>query len=296
MSILGTITAGAELRPHLCLVYGPDGVGKSTFASEWPNPVFLDTENGTSRLSVRRKVVSKYSEAVELVKALTEEKHDYKTLVVDTLDWLESMLWKHVCHEQGWKSIESPGYGKGYVEAREEWKRFRDHLKHLQNKTGMNVVLVAHSEIKVFNDPQTSAPYDRYIVKLNEKAASLLREYVECVMFANFETLTKKEKDERKAKAFGDGERYLFTERRPAFDAKNRLNLPFQLKLSYAEFEANAGKKADPEEVKLKIVEMVKQVKDEELKSKVMAATEKAGADAVALDKVLARLRTVLEG
>jgi len=97
----------------------------------------------------------------------------------------------------------------------------------------MNIILIAHAQIKTFADPAQPTGYDRYQLKLNEKAAAVLREAVECVLFATYETTVVKEKGDKKGRGVGDGERVMYTERRPAFDAKNHFDLPFEMPLSW---------------------------------------------------------------
>ncbi len=254
---LGQIKKGRVQHPHFVLIYGVDGVGKTTFAAEAPNPVFIGTEMGFGQLDVARFPTPKnFQEVFATVQLLLNEKHDYETLAVDSLDWLEALVWKKVCEEGGVQSIEQyeKGYGKGYVRALEIWKDLVKMLQKLREK--MNVVLIAHASIRTFNDPENNASYNRYQLKLftSEKVdtAGLWREAVDNVLFANFEVSTQQAKGERRAKAFGDGSRTLYTERRPAFDAKNRFGLPFELPLSWEEYDkaCAATGPSDGDEVK----------------------------------------------
>jgi hypothetical protein len=248
---LAQVKKGRVLLPHFVLIYGVDGVGKTTFAAEAPNPVFIGTEMGFGQLDVARFPTPKnFQEVLATIQLLLNEKHDYKTLVIDSLDWLEPLVFAHVCAKHGWKSIEDPGYGKGYVEANNAWLELIGLLKKLRVK--MNVILIAHAAIRTFTDPEQNAAYDRYQLKLagqgaKTDASALWREAVDNVLFANFEVSTTQAKGERKAKAFGDGSRIIYTERRPAFDAKNRFSLPFELPLSWEEY-AKACAAACPNE------------------------------------------------
>jgi hypothetical protein len=247
---LAQVKKGRVLLPHFVLIYGVDGVGKTTFAAEAPNPVFIGTEMGFGQLDVARFPTPKnFQEVLATVQLLLNEKHDYKTLAIDSLDWLETLVFKHICDKQGWKSLEDPGYGKGYAFLLPTWMELVTLLKRLREK--MNVVLIAHASIRTFNDPENNVAYNRYQLKLftSEKVdtASLWREAVDNVLFANFEVSTTQAKGERKAKAFGDGSRVVYTERRPAFDAKNRFSLPFELPLSWEEY-AKACADACPNE------------------------------------------------
>ena len=159
----------------------------------------------------------------------------------------------------------------------------------------MNVIILAHAQVKTFQDPTQNAAYDRYQLKLQDKASALIREAVDCVLFANFEVYTKLDAN-KKTKAFGDGTRKMYTERRPGFDAKNRDNLPFELPLSYVDFSnAKAGNGVVvPEELIKSVIELSVQIKDEALKTKVTESIKKAGNDTVMLNVILNRLRTLL--
>ncbi len=217
MSLLASVTKGKIVQPFLGIVYGVDGVGKSTFAAEMPSPVFMGTEQGTSNLDVHRlPQAASFDEVMKQIKALTDEPHEFKTLALDSLDWLEPLVWEHVVAKaQSSKitSIEDFGYGKGYAYAIDEWRKMIAALNGLREKRRLNIVAIAHATVKAAQDPQAMNDYNRYILKLNDKAAALWREYVDCVFFANFETLTAQDK-KGKTRAIGDGARYLYTERR----------------------------------------------------------------------------------
>jgi hypothetical protein len=243
MSLLKQVTRGVKSRPHFVLLYGVDGVGKSTFGATAPAPIFLGPEDGYGTLDVARFPTPRtWADVKAAVGELAIEAHDYKTLIIDSVDWIEPLVWAHVCRENQAKAIEQVGggFGKGYVYAREQWQEFIRGLQALRQK--MNIIAIAHAEVKTVHDPHENESYDRYQVKLNAKAADIWREAVDCVFFANYEVNFSKEKGARKAKAFGDGRRIMFTERRPAFDAKNRFDLPFQMDLSWEAFASAAAK------------------------------------------------------
>lgn len=298
MSMLDSVTTGKIKKPHLILLYGPDGSGKSTFASDAPKPIFLGKEDGTNFLDVARFPEPKsFGDILLAIDELINEKHSYETLAIDSLDWIEPLVWQHVCNTAGKQSIEDVGggYGKGYTEANRHWLHMMGKLQELRSKRRMNIIAIAHSQIKIFNDPSQPAPYDRYQLKLNEKAAALWRELVDFVGFATYEVFTKADKGAQKSKAFGDGKRVLYTERRPSFDAKNRLGLPFELALSFSEFQ-KAADKHEPrpvDDILANIHELSALLTDEEIKKKVAASVEKAGSNVLALEKILNKLRTI---
>jgi hypothetical protein len=298
MSLLAKVSKGKLKKPHLVLIYGADGVGKSSFASGFPNSIFLGAEDGTNNLDVSRfPSLNDWNEVTKAVSELTTEKHDYQTLVIDSLDWLEPMLHKSICERYNVKSIElaAGGYGKGYTEALNGWIALKDQLSGLREKRQMNIVLIGHAEIIPFNDPDAQTTYDRYQLKLHKKASAMWREYVDHVLFANFEIYAKK--DGNKTRAYGEGARVLYTERRPGFDAKNRLGLQFSLPLSYDDFSKSCELAGDGNAEKLKeaIMVMVAELKDADLKQKVVETVNKAGKNLQQLEAIQNRLRIRLE-
>ena len=156
--------------------------------------------------------------------ALYEEPHEFGTVVVDSVDWLEPLIWKHVAAANGWRSIEEPGFGKGYAAALDVWREYLEALNALRNDRGMTVIQIAHTDIKRFDSPEHE-PYDRYIIKLHARAAALLQEHSDVVLFANYRISTVKADvgfSKKVTRALGKGERVIHTAERPAFLAKNR--------------------------------------------------------------------------
>lgn len=297
MNLLSQVKRGRLKKPILTLIYGTDGVGKSTFGADAPEPIFLGPEKGTAALDVARfPSPTNFKQIIQAIDELTLDSHEYKTLVIDSLDWIEPLVWEQVCSEAGKSNIEEVGggYGKGYVAANKLWREMITRLSCLQATRGLNIVLIAHSQVKTFQDPQTQAGYDRYQLKLNEKAGALFREFVDSVLFATYEVFTKR--DGNRTRAIGDGARVIFTGHRPAFDAKNRLGLPFQIPLLWEEFikACEVGQPEDPELIKKNIEELLSQVKDPELKSRVLEAMERGSQDSTRLQKIQNRLRSRL--
>lgn len=302
MSILSQVTRGKLQVPLLALVNGVDGVGKSSLAADAPGAIFLGTETGTSYLNVARFPEPKtFKDVLDAIDALTNEESEFKTLAVDSLDWLEPLVFEQVCKDNNWKNIEDPGYGKGYIAAIKLWEAFIAKLRDLRAKRGMHILLLAHTTIKSFADPTNNSSYDRFILKLHEKSASKLREFVDFVFFMNFEVITATDDKTKKTKAFGDGKRILYTERRPAFDAKSRLPLPHEIIMPIERpFEhlmsiiAKVSADESPEAIKNSIIGLLSNLKDEELKAKVLASIEKSGGVADRLRRVRTQLQTVL--
>jgi len=229
---LNSISSVSTRSAVRILVYGVEGVGKTTFAACAPNPVFIGPETGTMHVSVARfPKPESWEDIQEALDVLAKEDHTYETVVIDSLDWLEPLCWDFVCRIGSKKSIEEFGYGKGYVVALDEWRRLIAKLDKIKDK-GVNVILIAHATIKTFHDPSTE-DYDRYVLKLHDKAAGLIKEWCDIVLFANFETFAKK--DQRKAVSNGD--RIAKTQHGASWDAKNRYKLPEQIPLDWTELE-----------------------------------------------------------
>ena len=222
------IRRGKIARPQKVVAYGPEGVGKSTLASQTPEPVFLDTEGGTHHLDVVRiDSASTWEQITAAVAALARGAHEFKTLVIDTADWLEKRLIEHLCRKHNKDSIEDFGYGKGWVILGEEFAKFLGSLDDLLAK-GMHVLFLAHSQVRKFEAPDQAGSYDRFELKLSKQVAPLLKEWADVVLFGNFVTRVA-EKDNGKHRGVGGKERVLFANHTAAFDAKNRHGLPDKL-------------------------------------------------------------------
>lgn len=295
---LAHITRGKQERPLRVIVHGVEGVGKTSFGAAAPSPIFLCSEDGTAHLDVARfPIPHTWADVLEAVRVLTHEDHSFKTLVVDTLDWLEPLCWQHVCHLHGKLSIEDFGFGKGYINALEQWRVLLGRLDILVRNRRMHVVMVAHSVVKRVDDPQTGA-FDRYQMKLHDKSSAVLREWVDAVLFARHEVRVVERNG--KSRGMSSGNRLLHTTWTAAYDAKNRFDLPETLPLSWEDFEAacKAHVPADPARLMAEIEELLPQLKSEDLREKAASyARENAGNAAVlarALDKL--RSRVALQG
>lgn len=215
-------------KPPRIVLHGVHGVGKSTWAAGAPAPVFIQTEDGLVNIEVDHfPVAQSMDEAFSFIGHLINEEHEYKTVVIDTVDWLEKLIWRKVCEDNNVKSIEGIGYGKGYMFAQQHWDRFFNGLDMLRNK-GLAVVVLAHNEIKTFNPPDGEA-YDRYQIKLHKHAASKLEEWADLVLFANFKVYV----DSDTNKVVNSSERVIHTTNRPAWRAKTRYSLPEELPLDF---------------------------------------------------------------
>lgn len=217
------IIKGKQQRAWKGLIYGVAGIGKSSFAALAPKPLFLDVEDGITRIDAdKTPLLKSYDEFLQALRWAYDS--EYQTIVIDTMDYLENHIHTHVCAVNNWKNIEQPGFGKGYAIAQEEWFKlmsiFDNFVAH-----GKNVLLVGHDQIKSYVSPDQDA-YDRYMIKLNQKSAALVVAKMDFVFFAQFETILKEDrvKDDR-LRAVGTGKRVLRTCETPAWIAKNRFGL-----------------------------------------------------------------------
>lgn len=221
--------------PPRVVVHGDGGVGKSTFAAGAYKPVFLPFEDGLSGLEVDAfPLLRSYQDAIDALASLASGDHDYGTAVVDSLDWFEPLVWEKVSKDHGKKSIEEIPYGKGYAEALPLWRTFLDGLNHLRETRGMAIILIAHSQIKRFEAPD-SEPFDRYEIKLHRGASAMVREWADIIGFAHHETAIKKDSNgfTTRARGVGTGRRLLRVAETPACVAKNRYSLPDVIPLSW---------------------------------------------------------------
>ena len=244
-SYLGQRLRTTTPKPPIILVNGVAGVGKTTFASQAKSPVFLPIEDGLGTLQTTQFPLARtFDEVMDALAALYSEPHDFRTVVIDSVDWLEGLVWTKTCRDNGWKSIEDAGYGKGYIACLGLWRQYLDGLSALRDERSMAVVQITHSEIKRFDSPETE-PFDRYVIKLHHRAAALVQEHADVVLFCNYRISTVKSDvgfSKKVTRAVGSGERLMHTCERPAFIAKNRYGLPDTLPLDW-----NAFARAMPE-------------------------------------------------
>jgi len=221
--------------PPRVVIHGDGGVGKTTFASTAYKPIFLPFEDGLDGIEVDAfPRLGNFQDAIDAIASLATDEHSYGTAVVDSLDWFEPLVWTDVAKAAGKNSIEEIPYGKGYAEALPMWRRFLDGLNYLRETRGMAIVLIAHSEIKRFEAPD-SEPFDRYQIKLHRGANAMVREWADIIGFAHHETAIKKDSNgfSTRARGVATGRRMLRVAETPACVAKNRYSLPDVLPLSW---------------------------------------------------------------
>jgi hypothetical protein len=241
------IQRGRTVKPPRILVYGTEGIGKSTFGSQASKPIFVQTEDGLDAIACDRfPLATRYDEVLGALVELRTEPHDYETVVVDSVDWLERLIWDRVCEDSGVETIEKAdgGYARGYMHALTFWRQVVDHLNHLRNDRDMAVLLIAHAKVERFEDPEVSA-YDRYSPRLHKHAAALICEWCDAVLFATRKVRTQTEdagfnRKRTIAHAIGKdgGERVLRTVGGPSCVAKNRYGIVNEVPLLWAAFVA----------------------------------------------------------
>ena len=234
------ITRGVVPKAQKVVVYGPEGIGKTTLAAQFPKPLFIDTEGGSSHLDVDRlPAPTSWKMLMDEVEWIRDFPHECGgTLVLDTADWAERLCVEAVCKEQGVKGIEDFGYGKGYTYAREKFGKLLDLLSEVCD-AGLNVVVTAHAVITKFEQPDEMGAYDRWGLKLidGKKAsnAAALKEWADAVLFCNFKTIVVTDKDGKKAKAQGGRNRVMYATHAAAWDAKNRWGLPDEVPMEWGQ-------------------------------------------------------------
>ena len=215
------------------ILYGPEGIGKSTFASMFPKPLFIDTEGSTNYMDVARTPKpTSWPMLLELIKEVINDPTLCRTLVIDTIDWAELLCTRYICDKYQKKSIEEFGYGKGYTYLAEEFGRLLNLLSEAVERD-INVVLIAHAKMRKFEQPDEMGAYDRWEMKLSTKTAPLAKEWADILLFANYKTYAVKT-DTGKVKGQG-GERRMYTTHHPCWDAKNRFGLAPELPFQYSE-------------------------------------------------------------
>ena len=261
------ITKGKRARAQKVVIYGTEGIGKSSLASQFPEPLFIDTEGSTDNMDVAR--LDKPTSWIMLNNQIAFIKANptvCKTLVIDTIDWAESLCVDNLCAMHGKKGIEDFGYGNGYVYAKEEMGRFLNKLQDLI-EIGINVVLTAHAQIRKFELPDEMGSYDKYELKLGKKTSSqtapLVKEWADLLLFCNYKTYLISQEKSTKKKAQGN-QRVMYTEHNPAWDAKNRHGLPSELPLDYNSI-AHIFKTEEKEEAKKTVQTEFKDEKKEQL-------------------------------
>lgn len=246
MSRLTRIQRGKTSLPPRLVVYGTEGIGKSTFACSAPSPIVIQTEDGLGQIEADKFPVAARLEDVQadLIELETQE-HEYQTLVLDSLDWLERLIWDYVCRSQKKEDISQFGYGQGYTLALKYWRELLEQMDRLRATKGIAVILVAHSKIERYEDPEAPA-YDRYSPRLHKLAAGVISEWCDALLFATRRIRVSEEQGRGgvrhlAATTKSGEERVLRCVGGPACMAKNRFGLPNEIPLSWESFVSAIG-------------------------------------------------------
>lgn len=289
---LGAITRGRQRAPMRVVLYGTEGVGKSTWAGDAPSPIFLPVEEGSHHLDVARfPRPTTWGDVLDAVRVLADERHDFKTLVIDTLDALEPILWERVCAtrtgDSGKRvtSIEEYGFAKGYIYALDVWRELLERLDVLRIERGMNVIMIAHASLVTIKSPDTQ-DWQRHDLKLHHKSSALVREWAEHVLFATVEMATAKINNRTKVVAHGD--RIVHTTSAAGWVAKTRSAAPPTLPLSWSAFADALDGSDSADETLARLTGLLPSVPEDK-----RAAVEKAIADARASGDPVAALAKV---
>ncbi|MGN0878455.1 MAG: ATP-binding protein, partial [Oligosphaeraceae bacterium] len=219
------ITSGRRMTPPKVVLYGPEGIGKSTLASRFRRPLFLDLERGTSRLDVARIEVAwdSLSSVTGVLAELAKDHGDFETVVIDTADYLDGLIIEDVCRVHNKRSIADFDFGKGYDQVYTQWQRLLDSLARLQTATGMGVVFVAHAWQRKVQQPEDTGDYDHWELKMSKKAGPLLKEWADFLLFVRYDITVVEDKGRNRASG---GQRTVCTSHTPFYDAKSRQRLP----------------------------------------------------------------------
>lgn len=235
---LDKIEVGGEMKTPFTMIHGEEGVGKTTNATKAEEVLMLMVEDGRGKLKchhVKPTLLKTYDNLMGFISELLTVPHRYKNVCIDTLDATERLIFDKVCSMNGRKDISSFGYGKGYEKALSLWKMLLDALYALREEKGMGVILLAHSKIERYEDPERDS-YDRFVPCLNRHASSLIQGWCDTVLFATKKVYIKSTEEgfnRISKKGVGSDERVFKTTSNPAFVAKNRIGLPLEIPLDW---------------------------------------------------------------
>jgi hypothetical protein len=225
---LSSIRRTKRLRAPKIVIAGPGKIGKTTFAASAPSAIGILTEDGADAVDAAAfPLATSLADVYQAIGTLLNEEHDYQTVFLDSLDWLEPLVHTHVCTQNKWATIEAAGYGKGYIAAAEEWRTLLQGFEELRAQRNMAVILIAHDKIKRFESPLHDG-YDQYVLKLHDRAGALVQEWADVIGWANYQIVTT-ESDagygNKETKARTTGKRILHVEPHPAHMGGNRFGL-----------------------------------------------------------------------
>lgn len=298
MSILNQVITGKKKKAMNIMLYGVHGIGKTTFGSSFPKPIYIGAEENDDIDSARLPTVKTWKQFVDQLKAIRDDDHDFKTLVVESLDMLQQVAEKDILSTAGGKGMATAfgGFGRAYEKLQSNFINVRDdYLKPIRNK-GINIVILCHADKSKHEDPITASSWDHYRPSLHKKVAPVFQDWVSAILFANYKTY-KAENEDGKIYAEGQGERVIYCEERPSHIAKNRFKLPYEMPLkevgmydvldSYLEDFYRLPTKVDA--IKLAYAKDMAKKAPLDLQEKIYAAIVNADTED-AIDKIIKRI------
>ena len=227
------ISKGKVPRAIKTVIYGSEGIGKSTLAAQFPEPLFIDTEGGTAQMDVARiDKPRSWTELLAIVNEVANTPGCCKTLVIDTADWAERLCVDYICSKNNQESLESFGYGKGHTYLAEEFAKLLDACTDVIS-SGKNVTIIAHAKMRKQELPDETGAFDRWEMKLGKQVAPMVKEWADMMLFVNYKTYVIKSDDKSKTYKANGGRRVMYTTHHPCWDAKNRYGLPDEMDLNY---------------------------------------------------------------
>jgi len=298
MTIQGVKPTRRE-APVRIAIHGPGGCGKSTFAAAAPSPIFIAAEDGLINIDAHAFPEPKtWEEMLAQLDTLATEPHTYRSLAIDSLDWIEPLCWARVCEKGDAKgrkqaNIEAFGYGKGYLAALDEWRIFLSKLEAVRRR-GLAVILIAHSVRKSVKNPEGD-DYEQWQIKIHEKAAGLIKEWVDVVAFASHEVLTL-ENDNGRVKGIASGKRVLKTAPAAGYDGKTRFAMPAAMPLDWPTFEAavREGGAGALDRLKGEFAAKLVELADADVEEKARAFVASRGETVASMSEAIATVETYI--
>jgi hypothetical protein len=295
---LASITTERREEPDRIFLYGVEKVGKSTFGANAPRPVFISSENGLAEISPAPAAfpeVESFRDVLDAIEELTTGEHPFRTVVIDSMDWIAALVQREVCERNKWSAADFDKFGRGHKVALEDWRKLVLALERLQLAKGMEVILIAHAEAKNFDDP-LGAPFVRYQPKMGGSVApALFKEWAKSILFCRHEYGVKEADGMGRNKGVETGNRVIHTTWSAAYDAGSRHGLPPTLPLDYQAYaEARAaGRPASPERLREEIEILTNQLAPTEAqRAWVTTNVTRCGDDAAKLAQFVNVLRT----
>lgn len=273
------IKKGKQLKPLCLLAYGPKGVGKTSLAAQFPSPILIDIEKGATYVDIDSDNCETFKDVVEAIEQAI--KSDYKTICLDSLDWLETLIFQAIKDKYKTDSIEKAagGYGKAYKEVLDLNIQIKNLLEKARN-VGKHIFLIAHPRTVNFNNPMTESSYDKFEVKLYDSKSTSVKdfwtEYVDALFFINFDTFTTGEGKEARADS---GDLYIYTKNSPAYDAKRRVKMPDKIRFKesgmFEEILKYFGEQKNLSGLFSETMRLAEEMKDQELRKDMLAKLPK---------------------